>query len=122
MRASAIILTAIGLATLPATAKAQDWELARTQGLIRLVVIPKAKEREYTIYEDAIRTLCPADQHCGVQFWSERRHVRSGSLLDMSDAQSDARLAAYIQNPKTRHKELIYHCRIKPDPRYCSGR
>jgi hypothetical protein len=66
--------------------------------------------------------LCLADRHCGLHFWSERRFIPSGSLGDMSDAQLKARLATYIQNPKTGYRKLVYHCEIKFDPNYCSKR
>jgi len=85
----------------------------------KLILIPKAKERNYSVYEDAIRRLCPADLHCFLHFWSERRSIPAGFLSEMSDAQENARLATYIQNPKTGVRELVYHCRIKFDPNYC---
>jgi hypothetical protein len=55
MRCTAAILISIGMATFPASVRAQDWQLVRTQGMVKLVLIPKAKEREYAIYEDAVR-------------------------------------------------------------------
>jgi hypothetical protein len=119
MRRTAAILAAIGLVAFSAGVRAQSWELVRNQGMIKLVLISKAKERDDATYEDAVRRLCPADRHCGVQFWSDRRSIPSGLLSEMSDAQENARLATYIQNPKTGVRELVYHCRIKFDPNYC---
>ena len=119
MRRAAAILTAIGMVIFPASVRAQDWEVVRTQGMNKLILIPKAKERNYSVYEDAIRRLCPADLHCFLHFWSERRSIPAGFLSEMSDAQENARLATYIQNPKTGVRELVYHCRIKFDPNYC---
>ena len=112
----------IYLASISLDTRAEDWSVVRTQGMVKLVVVPKARERDYSLYEDAVAKLCPRDRHCGVQFWSDRRHVPPGSPLNMTDAQLNARLAAYVQNPRTGHRELVYDCRIKADPKYCSKR
>jgi hypothetical protein len=117
-----VFFAALRLASMSCDARAEDWNVVRTQGMVKLVVISKARERDYSLYKDAVRKLCPTDRHCGVQFWSDRRYVPSGSPLDMTDAQLNARLAAYIQNPRTGYRELVYDCRIKSDPKYCSKR
>lgn len=96
---------------------APDWELVRTQGMMKLVVVSQAKEARRDVYQAAIGALCAPSQFCYILFWSDRRRVPR--QLPMSDAEVAAQVAVYTRNPRTGLDELLLTCRLEKDPTKC---
>jgi hypothetical protein len=95
----------------------RDWELVRTQGMMKLVYVAKAKENNRSVYQNAIRSLCMAGEYCYISFWSIRALVPA--RLPMSDAEAQALVASYTRNPSTGLDEFLLTCRIEKDPHKC---
>jgi len=116
---SAALLIILDAAPSHAQSRQKDWELVRNQGMMRLVLVSKAKERDRSVYQDAIRSVCTPGQYCWVLFWSSRASVPS--RIPMSDAQARAQVASYTRNPATGLDEFLMTCRIEKDPSKCFG-
>ncbi len=95
----------------------RDWELVRTQGMMKLVHVAKTKEADRAVYQDAIRSLCRAGEYCFISFWSTRALVPA--RLPMSDAEAKAQVASYTRNPSTGLDEFLLTCRIEKDRNKC---
>jgi len=113
----AILFVLLGTAPGRAQSHQKDWQLVRTQGMMRLVVVTKSKERDRSVYQDAIKSLCTLGEHCYVLFWSSRALVPK--RIPMSDAQARAQVASYTHNPTTHFDEFLMTCRIEKDPNKC---
>lgn len=95
----------------------RNWELVRTQGMMKLVHVAKANENDRSVYRNAIRSLCSAGEYCYISFWSTRALVPA--RLPMSDAEAQAQVASYTRNPSTGLDEFLPTCRIEKDPNKC---
>ncbi len=95
----------------------KNWELVRTQGMMKLVHIANTKEGDRAVYQDAIRSLCTAGEYCSIGFWSTRALVPG--RLPMSDAEAKAQVASYTRNPSTGFDEFLLACRIEKDRNKC---
>jgi hypothetical protein len=113
----AILLIALGMAPEQAQSRQKDWQLVRTQGMMRLVLVARPKERDRSLYQDAIKSLCTPGEYCYVLFWSSRASIPN--RIPMSDAQARAQVASYTHNPTTHFDEFLMTCRIEKDPNKC---
>lgn len=95
----------------------KNWEKVATAGKFQFVWIAKAQEANKTVYEEAIQALCKPNVWCGLNFWSDRRMIPQ--RLPMSDAQANAQVAVFVYNPNTKHREMLWACRINPNPKEC---
>ena len=114
-----IAMLLIALVTAPGhtQSRQKDWQLVRTQGMMKLVLVTKPKERDRSIYQDAIKSLCTPGEYCYVLFWSSRASVPK--RIPMSDAQAQAQVANYTHNPTTHFDEFLMTCRIEKNPKKC---
>jgi|SRR5712664_2900354 len=94
-----------------------DWELVRTQGMMKLVYIVRAKENDRAVYQNAIGSLCKAGDYCYISFWSTRKMVPL--RWPMSEAEANAQVGSYTHNPSTGFDEFLLTCRIEKDPNKC---
>jgi hypothetical protein len=114
-----IAMLLVVLVTAPGRTQSRqkEWQLIRTQGMMKLVLVTKSKERDRSVYQDAIRSLCTPGDYCYVLFWSSRALVPK--RIPMSDAQARAEVANYTHNPTTHFDELLMTCRIEKNPDKC---
>jgi hypothetical protein len=87
-----------------------DWEKVRQQGMMQLVLVAKARERDRPGYQEAIASLCRPGQRCYLLFWSDRAMVPV--KLPMTDRELKAQIGAYTRNPSTGLDELVLSCRF----------
>jgi hypothetical protein len=113
----AVLLIALVTALGQAKSRQKDWQLVRTQGMMRLVLVVKPKERDRSVYQDAIKTLCTPGEYCYILFWSSRASIPN--RIPMSDAQARAQVASYTHNPTTNFDEFLMTCRIEKNPSKC---
>jgi hypothetical protein len=113
----AILLIALGVAPGQAQSRQKYWQLVRTQGMMRLVLVTKSKERDRSVYQEAIKSLCTPGEYCYVLFWSSRSSIPN--RIPMSDAQARALVASYTHNPTTHFDEFLMTCRIEKNPNKC---
>jgi|SRR5436853_1994506 len=114
---TSILLIALGTALGQAQSRQKDWQLVRTQGMMRLVLVTKSKERDRSVYQGVIKSLCTSSEYCYVLFWSSRTSIPK--RIPMSDAQARAQVASYTHNPMTHFDEFLMTCRIEKDPNKC---
>jgi phosphatidate phosphatase APP1 len=114
-----IVMLLIALITAPGQAQSRqkDWQIVRTQGMMKLVLVTKSKERDRSVYQDAIKSLCTPGGYCYILFWSSRASVPK--RIPMSDAQAQAQVASYTHNPTTNFDEFLMTCRIEKNPNKC---
>ena len=98
-------------------ARAGDWTEVSNQGQSHLVVVATPKEADRRVYQDAIRKLCPAGQQCFIFFWNSDGPVPTH--FPFSKAENDAMVANYVVNPQKKYRQIIWNCRIDPDPNVC---
>lgn len=112
-----IAMLLVALVTAPGRAQPgqKEWQLIRTQGMMKLVLVNKSKERDRSVYQDATKALCVPGDYCYVLFWSSRASVPK--RMPMSDAQARAEVANYTHNPTTHFDELLMTCRIEKNPK-----
>ena len=82
------------------------------------VVVGAKSEKDRSVYDAAINSLCKPNELCGIMFWSDRKSAAVS--LPMSEAALNAETANYIHNPFTNYTHFEWGCRIDPDPATCS--
>jgi hypothetical protein len=98
-------------------ALSKDWELVSSSSLNHFVLVDASKATNRRFFENIADELCVPSKYCYVLFWTDPRMV--ARKLPMSDAQADALVANFANNPSTKHRELLLHCRIDPNPDQC---
>jgi len=97
--------------------RAADWTEVSQNGQTHLVVIATTKEKDRRVYQDAIRKLCAEGQACFIFFWNSDGPVPN--QFPFSKAENDAMVANYVINPQKKYRQIIWNCRIEPDPNVC---
>jgi hypothetical protein len=110
-------MTAIALLTLAAAftegSSATDltsWQLAGRQGLVQFVIVPAAHAGDRAEYDAQIARLCPADQSCFVNFFTNA----SGApvALPLPDSIAAEATARYRRSMKNGMEVFQWSCRI----------
>lgn len=55
---------------------AQDWNVSGKRGMMTFVVIKKEREKDETIYLEAIKSICSEGEFCKILFWSNQGGVK----------------------------------------------
>lgn len=123
MRSLLCILATLALAA-PGVASAQSgngWKHVHTIGMMDLVVVDRAQEKNKDVYRQAIASVCApkikARGFCKVMFWASAGLVPRS--LPMTQAQLSAMRANWTWNANTDHRSLLWSCDIDPDPNQC---
>jgi hypothetical protein len=102
-------------------AQRSSWKLVGSheglQGREQFVLVKKTSVSDEKSYDDAIKHLCPVDEWCGLDFWSDSSQIPSH--LPMSDLQTAAEVANFTRDPATGFSQFVWNCRVHNDPLNC---
>lgn len=111
-------LVAAGLSAAAAAQGAPGWRHLRTIGMIDMVVVDKAREKEKDIYRLAFSQVCGRKpDFCKVMFWADERLVPT--RMPMTDAQADALRANFTINSRTGTRSILWNCVVDRDGGNC---
>lgn len=75
---------------------AQDWSVAGKRGIMTFVVIKKEREKDLTIYREAINSVCLEGEFCKILFWSNSTNVPTS--WPMTEDERNSKVADYFFN------------------------
>lgn len=100
-----------------AAAAEDDWQLAGTQGVVRVVIVPAAQVRDADAYQRQIDRLCPPGETCFVNF-----HTNSTGApvaLPLPDAIAHEVTARFRRSAKVGREVFEWSCRLKVEDAPC---
>lgn len=98
----------------------QGWQHVRTVGMIDMVLVDRARDKDKDVYRLAIGSVCGPKLKrgfCKVLFWSDAAMVPRS--MPMSVAQARAMRADWTYNDRASFRQLLWACDIEPDPAQC---
>lgn len=106
--ASMIVLS---LAAGAAVAADETWLVAGQQGVVRLVIVPQAFEKDAEAYARQVARLCEPERTCFLNFYTNS----SGAPLavPLPDAIANEATATFRRSAKQGAERLLWSCRLK---------
>ena len=99
------------LSSAPATAAADEtWQVVGRQGLMQVVIVPRDKAKEAAAYRAQIAKLCPAEQTCFINFFTNSSGAQAA--LPLPDALAAEATARFRRSTKNGTELLQWSCRL----------
>lgn len=117
MRTRAAVL--LGLLVLTTAPAGELWRLVRIIGETHMVVVDTVSLNEDDGYWQAIRTLCAGKRACRIMFWTDEAQVPAA--LPLTDAQAKAKVADWLYDESTGHRQLLRAYDIATESADCGG-
>ncbi len=89
----------------------EPWAVAGQQGLVRLVIVPAALEKDTEAYARQVARLCEPERTCFLNFYTNS----SGAPLavPLPDAISNEATATFRRSTKNGAERFMWSCRMK---------
>ena len=100
-----------------APADTETWPVIGTQGLVQFVIVPQAHATDGAAYERQIARLCPPQQTCFVNFYTNS--TGAPATLPLSDAIAAESTAIYRISMKAGLQMFRWSCRTGVSPQDC---
>lgn len=85
---------------------AQDWIVAGKRGIMTFVVVSKEREKDETVYKEAIKSLCTDNDFCKIMFWSNSSDVPTS--WPMTEHEKKSKVADYYHNGNSGEVKFIF--------------
>lgn len=85
---------------------AQDWIVAGKRGIMTFVVVSKEREKDETVYKEAIQSLCTDNDFCKIMFWSNSSDVPTS--WPMNEHEKNSKVADYYHNGNSGEVKFIF--------------
>lgn len=93
-------------------------ELGKSGKFVQMVLIEHSRHTDKTIYSNAIKRLCNADdEFCRVRFWSEERYIPD--RVAMTPEQRKQLKADFLINKSAGMHHLQWSCGVDPNSENC---
>jgi len=115
MRASALRIALVTLLVAlsdssASAAEDEPWQVVGNQGLLQVVIVPRAKATEVTAYRAQIAKLCPPDRTCFINFFTNASGAKA--TLPLPDAIAAEATARFRRSAKNGAEVLQWNCRL----------
>jgi len=115
MRASALRIALVTLLVAlsdssASAAEDEPWQVVGNQGLLQVVIVPRAKATEVTAYRAQIAKLCPPDRTCFINFFTNASGAKA--TLPLPDAIAAEATARFRRSAKNGAEVLQWSCRL----------
>lgn len=104
---------ALALSVLSAQAHADagaPWQVVGAQGLLQVVIVPKASVRDTAAYQAEITRLCPPERACFINFYENTSGVKAE--LPLPDAIAAEATARFRRSMKNGAELFQWSCRM----------
>ena len=121
-RTAALALAAGLLAVAPALQAQQaasapaaeaPWLMAGRQGIVRLVIVPEAQALDRAAYQRQLQQLCPLDQTCFVNFYTNTQQLPLA--VPLPDAVQQQATVIFRRSIKQGAELFSWSCRLQVD-------
>ncbi len=85
---------------------AQDWIVAGKRGIMTFVVVSKEREKDESVYKEAIQSLCTDNDFCKIMFWSNSSDVPTS--WPMTEHEKNSKVADYYHNGNSGETKFIF--------------
>jgi hypothetical protein len=85
---------------------AQDWSVAGKRGIMTFVVINKEREKDETVYQEAINSICLDGEFCKILFWSNPADVPTS--WPMNEGERKSKVADYFFNGNSGESKFYF--------------
>ena len=85
---------------------AQDWNVSGKRGMMTFVVIKKEREKDETIYLEAIKSICSEGEFCKILFWSNQEDVPKS--WPMTENERNSKVADYYFNGNSGENKVYF--------------
>ena len=85
---------------------AQDWIVAGKRGIMTFVVVSKERERDESVYKEAIQSICATENYCKIMFWSNSSDVPTS--WPMTEQEKNSKVADYYHNSNSGEVKFIF--------------
>lgn len=85
---------------------AQDWIVAGKRGIMTFVVVSKERERDESVYKEAIQGICANNDYCKIMFWSNSSDVPTS--WPMNEHEKNSKVADYYHNRNSGELKFIF--------------
>lgn len=101
----------LSLAAGAALAADEPWPVAGQQGVVRLVIVPQAFEKDADAYARQVARLCEPERTCFLNFYTNS----SGAPLavPLADAIANEATATFRRSMKNGAERFMWSCRMK---------
>lgn len=120
LAAAALAVAGLGISGPALGQSGTAWKHVRTVGMIDMVLVDRARDKDKDVYRMAIGSVCGPKLKrgfCKVLFWSDPSMVPRS--MPMTAAQVSAMRADWTYNDRASFRQLLWACDIEPDPAQC---
>jgi hypothetical protein len=103
------IIFFIGAIFLSTFSYAQDWSVAGKRGIMTFVVINIEREKDETVYQEAINSICLDGEFCKILFWSNSADVPTS--WPMNEGERLSKVADYFYNGNSGESKFYFKYR-----------
>jgi hypothetical protein len=110
--ASMIVLSlSLSLAAGAAAAADEPWPVAGQQGVVRLVIVPQALEKDTEAYARQVARLCEPERTCFLNFYTNS--TGAALAVPLPDAIANEATATFRRSAKQGAERFLWSCRLK---------
>lgn len=102
-----VVLLAAGAAV----AADEPWPVAGQQGVVRLVIVPQAFEKDAEAYERQLSRLCEPERTCFLNFYTNA--TGAPLVVPLPDAIAHEATATFRRSMKNGAERFMWSCRLK---------
>lgn len=89
----------------------EPWAVAGQQGLVRLVIVPAALEKDTEAYARQVARLCEPERTCFLNFYTNS--TGAPLAVPLPDAISNEATATFRRSTKNGAERFMWSCRMK---------
>jgi len=101
-----LIFIFIGAIFFSTLSYAQDWSVVGKRGIMTFVVVNKEREKDETVYQEAINSLSVDGDFCKILFWSNKKDVPTS--WPMTKDERKAIIADYFYNGNSGENKFYF--------------
>jgi hypothetical protein len=105
------LLMSLPLAAGAAAAADEAWTVAGQQGVVRLVIVPQAFEKDIEAYARQVARLCEPERTCFLNFYTNS--TGAALAVPLPDAIASEATATFRRSAKQGAERFLWSCRLK---------
>lgn len=105
------LLMSLPLAAGAAAAADEAWTVAGQQGVVRLVIVPQAFEKDTEAYARQVARLCEPERTCFLNFYTNS--TGAALAVPLPDAIANEATATFRRSAKQGAERFLWSCRLK---------
>lgn len=105
-----LMVVLLVLAPLAGAASPEPWAVVGRQGLMQVVIVPKAQAADGAAYREQIAAICPPERTCFVNFYTNS--TGAPAALPLADAIAAEATARFRRSTKNGVEVFQWSCRL----------